>query len=953
MKCPHCGNDVPEGKFCMKCGQPLTAPAGMAVEPEMMDRSDTAAITTLETATAPETIAAPETSAEPLASDNNQETVAELQASAQSETESQPQTETSAEIATQIIGQPVFATDTAVLPTTPVSANATDTKYHATDTANSTHDTADTMVLSSKANGTFASADQPESASEPIATIPVASAAAPATTAAKPKRHVARMVAWIVAAALVVTGGATMGALAYRGKLPWQPVEVPTVDQIAATANTDKSKLTAVQVQSVLETQGIKTELTHRYSGIAKGGFVGFANVKDGEKIARATTVQITESDGPGVPKGTVGQTATDAQATLESMNVPVIYRSVHVSADAKTAQGQSANGTVMGSYPADGEPVSDTSKGIEVAVGTSDGAGIPVDYFGQDPDQVQSALEKTGFTVVRKAKFSTKQNVGKVVATYPALGSTVDSTNMTVIEFYGVDATSTKDVFTDPGETQQAKSRDDYFNFSPNPAGYYGNDGVEAAYGIYCTKDGSKCKTLGNRFSQQLEYDDQANSFTNSSDLPKLFVCSTLNTTYPCLGKEDQGLGDSLNPLVYGSTGAFEITDYAQLSTVSCGGTGSDKKDLANLNARVADFQAQGFDDEVKKTDTSCSANATFDMDDDWYVYMPVGADLASVESAGYFDADALKDAQSKPQPDADTPYIVVRDASQYDFTSLPASDYSKENTADGVAWYYRSPFVEFLGNSNRVGMKPAPTDDDVYYLVEDPFDLENLTNYPTTNVNSASAQSTGSTEADDFSSMASDAYMFSSGAGASATYMNLSKSGNVRISSTDWDMGTDLTFYASLASLPNIPITNDSDYKMGGVYYRGSYFGYLSDSTEENGFPKVTYTEESIPFGPGEGYVAFDTQEEMLYVFESRLYQPYSNTSKAGTVSASYYAKGADISSLSHETKVLLNGLMHYTMNDDEAASPMEMSCFVGGDSSGQTVGGVAGFRFCDYSD
>ncbi|MFR0557500.1 PASTA domain-containing protein [Pseudoscardovia radai] len=577
-----------------------------------------------------------------------------------------------------------------------------------------------------------------------------------ATAVAQPhRRHTKRIVAAIVVVVLVLVAG-TATFLGMHRMLPWQSIPVPTLDQLASKQGTSVDSLTADQVEQELKSEGFQTSRSQQYSGKSAGAFLAFSNVSEGQQLRHGSLIDIIESLGPGVPSGTVGTQATDSKQALADMNVPVTYRAVVTSVpgssfspagtdsgstgtDAGSA-GSSASptdpsaatpGTVVATYPADGQPVTDTGKGITVAVATQSDAGIPLDYYGQDPDAVQADLESRGYTVTRKAKFSTKANVGKVVASDPALG-TAAATGAKVTLYYGVDSSSTHDVFTNIYQPTTGAS-----------------DGPEAAQGTYCRKDGD-CITLSK---------DCSGSYCElySSQAPKSSSTTGASTALQtCFGAQASCLPNTKDEwqtitstysyqaqdLIYGSTGTFELTTDRQLRDATCetdwdtqiGGSGP-----GDTVTRCVDDKLQSYPSSQSQIPAD---NPSYQMDDVWYVYVPVGADIASVAKAGYFDADAMNDAASQGEPDSGTPYFVARDPSLYDETKIHMADVTNLDE------YKQGPFVPFLGNSSRLAVKPAPSAQSAYYLVENPVDPNNLGAFPETDIDDLNSSDESTSE-------------------------------------------------------------------------------------------------------------------------------------------------------------------------------------------------------------
>ncbi|WP_158216386.1 PASTA domain-containing protein, partial [Pseudoscardovia radai] len=477
----------------------------------------------------------------------------------------------------------------------------------------------------------------PAPAQTPVTPSPVVTAA-PATNR---RGTTMRIVAAVIVVVLVLVAG-TATFLGTRGMLPWQSVPVPSLDQLAGKQGATVDSLTADQVEAELRSEGFQTTRSQQYSGKNAGAFLSFSNVSEGQQLRHGDLVDIVESLGPGVPSGTVGAKAADSKQTLAGMNVPVTYRAVVTSVPGSSfgpADSSPQPGTVVATYPADGQPVTDTDKGITVAVATQSDTGIPVDYYGQDPDAVQADLESRGYTVTRKAKFSTKANVGKVVASDPALG-TAAAAGTSVTLYYGVDSSSTHDVFTRI-----------YIYLTTG-----GNDGPEAAQGTYCRKDGD-CITLSKDCSGS--YCDLYSSQTGSADvsgMTELFPCFFAQGT--CMYNPDTttSLGTDRaphwedSPLLFGNTGTFELTTWRQVTNGYCG-TDGDWKYWKRETMSGGNSMQVCVDGQIRQdpgVDSSLD-DPGYQMDDAWYVYVPVGADIKAVEDMGYFDADAMSQAASQ----------------------------------------------------------------------------------------------------------------------------------------------------------------------------------------------------------------------------------------------------------------------------------------------------------------
>jgi len=574
----------------------------------------------------------------------------------------------------------------------------------------------------------------PAPAQTPVTPSPVVTAA-PATNR---RGATMRIVAAVIVVVLVLVAG-TATFLGMRGLLPWQSVPVPSLDQLAGKQGATVDSLTADQVEQELRSEGFQTTRSQQYSGKNAGAFLAFSNVSEGQQLRHGDLIDIIESLGPGVPSGTVGTQAADSKQTLAGMNVPVTYRAVVTSVPGSSfgpADSSPQPGTVVATYPADGQPVTDTDKGITVAVATQSDTGIPVDYYGQDPDAVQADLESRGYTVTRKAKFSTKANVGKVVASDPALGTAaVAGTSVTL--YYGVDSSSTHDVFT----------------------GIYPatgvNVGTEAAWGTYCRKDGD-CITLSKDCSKgycELYSSQAPTSLSKDEASTKLEPCLGIMTSCLPSSQDDwQYFAKDNGNLVYGTTGTFELTTERQLRDATCEtdwdypyyhGVGSV---TTCIDGKLETYTQDEYDAQHPNTSYSNESlvpDLEYQMDDVWYVYVPVGADITSVERAGYFDDNAMSEARSQGAPNANTPYFIARDPSLYDTREVRLSDISNQDV-----WLPTSPFMPFLDNSSRLAVNPAPSDQSAYYLVENPVDPNNLGAFPETDIDDLSSSDESTSE-------------------------------------------------------------------------------------------------------------------------------------------------------------------------------------------------------------
>ncbi|MFR0557499.1 PASTA domain-containing protein [Pseudoscardovia radai] len=579
-----------------------------------------------------------------------------------------------------------------------------------------------------------------------------------------------RIVAAVVVVVLVLVAG-TATFLGTRGLLPWQSVPVPSLDQLAGKQGATVDSLTADQVEQELKSEGFQTTRSQQYSGKSAGAFLAFSNVSEGQQLRNGDLVGIIESLGPGVPQGTVGARATDSKQTLAGMNVPVTYRAVYTSGGSMTDSSGSTmtltDGMVAATYPADGQPVTDIGAGITVAVATTDGSGIPVDYYGQDPDAVEADLESRGYTVTRKAKFSTKANVGKVVASDPALG-TAAAAGTSVTLYYGVDSQT---VATDRDKALA----------SSDPASAIFVDTMKTA-GLYCKSDGSGCITLTQACpdsdycfltSSQLDSDSNGD-YPNPIGLEPCYIAQGT-----CMGDlkatgagTDKAASWDDSPLLFGDTGTFELTTWRQIASGYCGTDGDWKylkwETMSGSSAQVC-VDGQIRDDPGVNSSLD---DPGYQMDDAWYVYVPVGADIKAVEDMGYFDADAMSQAASQGEPDSGTPYLIARDPSLY--TDQQRRQYKHDVFPDLASVDTRSnvnPSIAFAANKARYAVKPAPSAQSAYYLVENPVDPNNLAAFPETDIDNLNSSDESTSESSESAQPSPSATSSESSASPSAS--------------------------------------------------------------------------------------------------------------------------------------------------------------------------------------
>ncbi|MDO5687718.1 MAG: hypothetical protein Q4G29_00175 [Pseudoscardovia radai] len=535
-----------------------------------------------------------------------------------------------------------------------------------------------------------------------------------------------RLVAAVVVVVLVLVAG-TATFLGMHRMLPWQSVPVPSLDQIAGKQGATVDSLTADQVEAELRSEGFRTTRSQQYSGKSAGAFLAFSNVSEGQQLRHGDLIDIVESLGPGVPSGTVGAKATDSKQTLAGMNVPVTYRAVYTAGGQVTDSSGSArtltDGMVAATYPADGQPVTDIGAGITVAVATTQGTGIPVDYYGQDPAVVQADLASRGYTVAWEPRFATKANIGKIVGSDPALGSAA-AAGTSVTLYYGVDSSTAQGMHDDA--------------LAMNSDGILISD-LTAAAGLYCKADGSDCITLsedcGQRSCVLVSSQTGPADVSGMTELVPCFfaqgTCMYNPDTTTSLGTDRAPYWEG-SPLLFGDTGTFELTTWRQVVYGYCG-TSGDWKYWKQETVSGGDSMQVCVDGQIRDAyhmDISHDVDDPgYQMDDAWYVYVPVGADIKAVEDMGYFDADAMSQAASQGEPDSGTPYLIARDPSLY--TDQQRRQYKHDVFPDLASVDMTTnvnPSIAFLGNHARYAVKPAPSAQSAYYLVENPLAQQRL---------------------------------------------------------------------------------------------------------------------------------------------------------------------------------------------------------------------------------
>lgn len=481
------------------------------------------------------------------------------------------------------------------------------------------------------------------------------------SAAAQPsaKRPRMKLIAAIISV-LVVPAGTGFG-LAAR-KLEWiGPRTVPTVRY-----------RTAAEVSRELEAKGFLVKKKQMFNALGKGKCLGLVGVKAGDRLPKGTTVTVIESMGPGVPEGTVGSEPSKAETALLKMGVRVVEHEVVSEHPGKVAV----------TMPADGEPVRDTDDGIHIGVGIT-GDGIPVEIAGMDKDEAKTKLQQRGFDVTLKPRFSSRKNLGKIVRADPGIGVRTSETNVTL--YYGVDASKRYDVV---GTSIPDRGSDKFMT------------NTVALAGKYCT-DGGNCLTLEPGQTDSNPSGLVLDGKGSSDFFDQLTLCTYSQDISGCNPSSGSYYNAMKDFLIQGDTGAMEL--YAGFGLPVCGTT-----------SYVGDGPTYCDGTSEKQVEDGSDGTAEQAMSEkylkyvarDFFVVMPVGADLDQLESNGYFDGSTTY------KPYADRPYLIRRDNSAY-------PEIKATNDA-----FHRKP-NPYAPGTNMQPFKKAPNAHNVYYLVEQPVDF------------------------------------------------------------------------------------------------------------------------------------------------------------------------------------------------------------------------------------
>lgn len=577
------------------------------------------------------------------------------------------------------------------------------------------------------------------------------------------------LVIGIAVAAVVLVAAVAAGIVTYSMEL-WGGRSLP--DVTVASPKDSSRAVDAKVVVRQLEGKGFKVKRVKEFSGLGKGKFLGYKGVDSGARVRPGSTVVVRESLGPGVPDGTVGRKAERVVKTFSDMGVPVHYKKVLVSDSSKTPEG-----SVVSTYPVQGQPVKDSKNGIYIGVAAKGDGGLPSDIVGQNVSDVKSELDSKGYTVKVEKRLASKKNVGKVSGSEPGPGSQLEE-GQTVTLYQGVDAEGAKQTYM-----QKYSGMDS--------AELAGNSDVAA--GQWCTKSGD-CITLGHDDSYSdggtsLEVTEGGADTKYSMTGEMLVSCDAVQQAF-CSSK-------SADYLLTGDSGSFELLPHKAFTAYWCG------DEIVLGGAPMSSYCSAGHvvEPEENGTHSSVESGGSYRMMDLFAVF-PVGSDVKSVEDDGYFDASALAAAKKQKAVDTDRPFLMYRDVNQY-------KDSEKEQS---VTENSINPFLPFNGHigsrSSITKMKPAPSDETAYYLVEDTQpDWDSLEDANIKGVSAKSQKSNGKNASKNANTKKSDSqsdaatrslmksiagkYGFASGSGGWGTTMTVASDGTFSGTYHDSDMG------------------------------------------------------------------------------------------------------------------------------------------------------------------
>ncbi|WEV65782.1 PASTA domain-containing protein [Bifidobacterium sp. ESL0764] len=539
-----------------------------------------------------------------------------------------------------------------------------------------------------------ATAPVPTPTSAPAGTAIAGAASATTTTVRQhTKKRLIIIIAAIVAAILVVTGA---GFGTYKAEL-WGGKTVPAPADLGIAKSKKTHEFTAADVEKSLHAKGFKTTVTETFSAKPKGSFINYRGIQSGKRYSTGNNpVTILASNGPGVPKGTSGQPVQNVTENLESMGVSVHYYSIVVSEHGPK------EGTVIASYPADGQPVRDTKTGIEVGVAKRDG-GIGYDVLGMTKDKAKSQYASAGFNVTLKARFSSKKMLGKIVDSNPKPGSVASGGDLTL--YYGIDASGMKDAVS---MTSVYGPDSDWVQHASPSVREEAVGSAAPVAGTYCTKDG-KCINLDEDNSDMPNGVPTVSSSEDPKDTSAVSIKNN-NTLLFCAAMQQPNCQPKKGILYGNGAGAFQLLPYNEAYGYKCGDT-----DETNTGSGPAVCVNGNPNASVDTDNLPDMTGASYEMGL-LYTYFPVGSDVKKVVGSGYFDKGSVAKAKKQKSVDTSRPFFIRRDKSLYKKTSVSISSLNDPNPFT-PSFFPRDPDKAALEP-----VKPAPSDETAYYLVDQP---------------------------------------------------------------------------------------------------------------------------------------------------------------------------------------------------------------------------------------
>lgn len=489
----------------------------------------------------------------------------------------------------------------------------------------------------------------------------------------------------LLVAAILALGGIAGYKLGYIGGH-----KLPTASSFKADEKL--GEVSAETVAKNLEKEGIDVRIISTFSAKPAGSFLGYDGHKEGKRVPAGATVKVKASAGPGVPEGTAGTKVTAAQKTLEAMGVPVHYKKMIVSdTDAHP------EGSVVMTFPGDGQGVPDRDKGIFVGVATS-GEGIPTDILGQGIDDVATQLESAGYKVKKEGRLARAGQTNKVVGSKPAPGAPLDAGQVVTL-YYGVTAENFEQSMTEVTEPWVTEG-----------AGLTIFSSLAVLAGTYCKTTvidpAVDCITLQahNDLYHSSTYADGIKDLNTDTQLYPTMHSFELFVLKPHSGSARYPSSGADNLLFSKGWNMMELFTHSDI--IYCG-------DTALVREPV--YCDHGVPKPI--TDLPSGMDSTTGLEirmDEFLTIASAGADLDAFLDSGYVDSQAQDEASKQKAVDRSRPFILKRDSSLYDETSYPYEGHPGYTFTPSIAEEneeYYEPLVAF---------KPGVSNETAYYLVD-----------------------------------------------------------------------------------------------------------------------------------------------------------------------------------------------------------------------------------------